>query len=457
MGSMVAGPHSNRRPRRPLLVHLTLLFLLVLPLVLANAASALAIGRSTVLSRAQRWIDSPVPYSQSRYFNGYRQDCSGYASMSWQTGSSYNTASMYRVTCYITKDELRPGDGLNRPKVWEPYRGGHIRLFMGWLDDSHNLYVAYEQTGPNTKTTIQSYQMDRASGYRPVRYDHITESTPSRSLLLNGTFNTWAHIWPRSRFTDPVWWKVTASNENTAAIRRQDVYRKGGNSAQFVNPSAHDKDIVEMSQVVTITPDTSYTASAWARTANDPSGVQMVLEYLNVAGESVARTTVGGGTAGLNDAGFRVLTTTRLAPVDGVRARVTLRLAGGSTQVGTMTVPGTSVLLDDVSLYRPYVTSTIAASTTSARIGGSVKLSGSLSRAAAVGNVVTVYVQPPGGGWVKYHNHVVKGSASGAVWNCGGYAFRRGMRTGTYDFKVVVPGHNGYLGSTSGVVSVRVR
>jgi hypothetical protein len=39
------------------------------------------VSRSTMASRMQSWVDAKVPYSQTSYYQGYRQDCSGYVAM----------------------------------------------------------------------------------------------------------------------------------------------------------------------------------------------------------------------------------------------------------------------------------------------------------------------------------------------------------------------------------------
>ena len=103
----------------------------------AGPASALAISRDSVLSRAQGWVDKPVPYSQSKYHAGYRTDCSGYVSMCWSTGTSWSTSSFHAVTHKIAVSQLKPGDAMLK-------KGYHIRLFYGWADDAHTAYVAYE-------------------------------------------------------------------------------------------------------------------------------------------------------------------------------------------------------------------------------------------------------------------------------------------------------------------------
>ena len=46
-------------------------------LSLTNPPSVGCVGRSTMIKRAQNWVDHHVPYSQSGTYEGYRTDCSG--------------------------------------------------------------------------------------------------------------------------------------------------------------------------------------------------------------------------------------------------------------------------------------------------------------------------------------------------------------------------------------------
>jgi hypothetical protein len=48
------------------------------------------IARSTIISRAQNWIDRHIGYDIGEV-DGYRTDCSGYVSMAWQLGTSKTT------------------------------------------------------------------------------------------------------------------------------------------------------------------------------------------------------------------------------------------------------------------------------------------------------------------------------------------------------------------------------
>lgn len=40
--------------------------------------------RSAIIARGQVWVDKNVPYSQTKTYDGYRTDCSGFVSMCWQ-------------------------------------------------------------------------------------------------------------------------------------------------------------------------------------------------------------------------------------------------------------------------------------------------------------------------------------------------------------------------------------
>ena len=67
------------------------------------------ISRNTIMSRAQVWVDEAVPYSQTDYHDGYRQDCSGYVSYCWETGVSYVTQQFPNICTQISKEELKLG------------------------------------------------------------------------------------------------------------------------------------------------------------------------------------------------------------------------------------------------------------------------------------------------------------------------------------------------------------
>lgn len=103
----------------------------------AAPRKARTIARHTVIERARKWVAHRVPYSQSRYHNGYRQDCSGFVSMAWQLGASYTTRSLPSVARRISISKLRPGDAVLAP--------GHTTIFGGWKNRAKRQYYAYEE------------------------------------------------------------------------------------------------------------------------------------------------------------------------------------------------------------------------------------------------------------------------------------------------------------------------
>ncbi len=109
-----------------------------------------------VISNAATWLNPPVPYSQSSYYNGYRQDCSGYVSMAWGLGSSYVTWTLPQVSYEISKDDLQAGDVLLNVDE-------HVLIFDSWANGDRSYYYAYEQSPSETK--YHSVQYPYWSGY----------------------------------------------------------------------------------------------------------------------------------------------------------------------------------------------------------------------------------------------------------------------------------------------------
>lgn len=130
-------------------------------------------GRETALERGFGWYDAHVPYSQSKYYKGYRTDCSGFISMCWETGKSYTTASFINGSganeLIGSYENLKPGDAL----VHRKGKDGHVVLFLGWNDSSHSSACVLEQA--STKLDMQfrarTTSSLKASGYKAIRAD----------------------------------------------------------------------------------------------------------------------------------------------------------------------------------------------------------------------------------------------------------------------------------------------
>ncbi|MDO8962941.1 MAG: hypothetical protein Q7W30_00435 [Coriobacteriia bacterium] len=106
--------------------------------LLLTPAPAHAITRAEILTRANHWVAKRVPYSQSRFFQGYRQDCSGFVSMAWKMGRSHTTRTMPRYSRRIPIGQLRPGDAVLTP--------GHLAVFGGWKSRRARTFVAIEES-----------------------------------------------------------------------------------------------------------------------------------------------------------------------------------------------------------------------------------------------------------------------------------------------------------------------
>lgn len=107
---------------------------------------------TAVLAKAATWLTSwhggPVPYLSSSdpatWLDGYRRDCSGYASMALGLpGPGLDTAGLAARSTPIPKIALRAGDLLINTAAGV---GGHVVIFDRWATPTHTGYVAYEQS-----------------------------------------------------------------------------------------------------------------------------------------------------------------------------------------------------------------------------------------------------------------------------------------------------------------------
>jgi hypothetical protein len=424
----------------------TLLFLVAIAFALLVApTSALAITRATVLSRAQVWVSHPVPYSQAKYHDGYRTDCSGYVSACWATGNSWSTATFHAVTHPIKKTELKPGDAMLK-------KGYHIRLFHGWVDSSHTKYVAYEAGGVVAVSRVHSLATDLANGYVPTRYNYISDGPLPNNVLLNDSFDEWDNSWGREGDW-PISWQVSGSDWETLVVHRTDVYHTPDSSLAILNSSKDPHDATTISQSAPVIPGATYCLSAWVKTDSDPAGVKLSVEYLDSVGGSIMQTSTTGDRWGIGPAAFGQMSAMTTAPANAASALVTVRVAGGTT-AGQ---PGTSAIVDDISLARPQAAVRNNASASATRYGRTVTLSGSVTPTAAIGVATVVYVKRPGSKtWKRMTSAPVIASSTGAAWSAK-YAFKRGMRKGVYRFMTVLPSRAGFMGATSRSVSVRLK
>ncbi|MFG2921433.1 peptidoglycan-binding protein [Streptomyces sp. NPDC048305] len=153
-----------------------------------GAAAYPEVSRAEVLRRAATWLTAnnggPVPYSQTSVWrDGYRQDCSGYVSMTlglWKSGpNTVELAGNRSLTTPITVGGLKPGDLLIDASGSNTTR--HVVIFEKWTDSSHSSYWAYEQRGTyGTTHRTLSYGLSSGSEYKPYRAANIADgSTPT--------------------------------------------------------------------------------------------------------------------------------------------------------------------------------------------------------------------------------------------------------------------------------------
>lgn len=427
---------------------LTLTCCLVLAFAFGQATSVSAISQNTTLARAQSWIDRPVPYSQHTYRRGYRNDCSGYVSACWQTGTSYATSSFHLVTTPIPAASLRPGDAMLK-------KGYHIRLFYGWLDPAHTMYVAYESaTGIIAGCRVHSLADDLQFGYKPVRYDRITTSPKPRNVLRNGGFDSWEGMWGSGQ--DPVWWQQSGDWWNPITRHRKDVYRTGLNGLQLLNSNVEREGYTEISQAASVTAGVRYQVTAYAKTAFNPNAVTFGIAYLDALGNTLAETTSTATRWRVGSAGFTPMSFVTTSPIGAAVARVSVRLAGGASVNASGVVLPRSVFLDDITLVRPQVTVGIRSSSTATYRGRTITLSGAVYPRSAVGTDAVVWIKRPGSSvWKQLAKTRIYASGTAGGWKRS-YTFSRTAARGRYYFRVSVPALPGYLGATSSSARVRL-
>jgi len=141
---------------------------------LSAPAQAHAITRATILKRANVWVKKKVPYSQSRYYKGYRRDCSGFVSMAWKLKKSYTTRTISKRAKRIKISSLKPGDAVLIP--------GHVSLFGGWKNKKKRTYYALEQTtwGSHAKKRVRKIPR----GAKALRRKGITTPKPRKKVVV---------------------------------------------------------------------------------------------------------------------------------------------------------------------------------------------------------------------------------------------------------------------------------
>lgn len=142
-------------------------------LLAINVASAHAITRPEVIKRAKHWIKKKVKYSQTRYYQGYRRDCSGFVSMAWKLKRSYTSSSIRGVSRRINPSILKPGDAVRRT--------GHVEIFAGWKNKRKRTYYALLESTYGKPTMRKVKRFKR--GYSALRRRGIKDAPPKKKKV----------------------------------------------------------------------------------------------------------------------------------------------------------------------------------------------------------------------------------------------------------------------------------
>lgn len=120
-----------------------------------NATTA----RAQIIARALVWVELGVPYYQGKIRDGYRTDCSGFISYAWElkdaNGQPVSPDTIALGNNYgidISLEDIQGGDIINNKRAGN---SGHTVLFVGWANDEHTKFMAYEENGGYGKA-IQS-------------------------------------------------------------------------------------------------------------------------------------------------------------------------------------------------------------------------------------------------------------------------------------------------------------
>src|SRR6266487_2881288 len=190
--------------------------------------------RASILTNALRWVDAHIPYNQGVH-EGYREDCSGFVSMAWglsSQGGGLTTVTLPNVATSISKDNLQPGDVLDKPLAGD---AGHVIIFDRWTDSSHSHYNGYEEVyGVGThfaRNVTYPYWPNSdgtpATGYVPLRRNNLSLTTLLQVEVALPGISTVGNNQP-NRPQQPLEVQVLTGNEQLVATYQSTVsYNRG--------------------------------------------------------------------------------------------------------------------------------------------------------------------------------------------------------------------------------------
>jgi hypothetical protein len=97
-------------------------------------------------------------------------DCSGFICRCWKLRKRYSTRTLAEICEKLSSPaRLQPADIMNQP-------GGHVLMFVRWLDDQQKRGLFYE-SAPFSKTLASEREIGEmiSDGYQPLRYRKMRE------------------------------------------------------------------------------------------------------------------------------------------------------------------------------------------------------------------------------------------------------------------------------------------
>lgn len=117
--------------------------------------------------RAYRWLSQRISYSQRRWHEGYRTDCSGFGSMIWGLGRSTTTYYWRYSSHRRALNDIKYGDEIILEHLnGRPY---HAVMFTRWIDRDQLLfeYIHLNGSGVSKGMTTWTTATSRCKAYYP--------------------------------------------------------------------------------------------------------------------------------------------------------------------------------------------------------------------------------------------------------------------------------------------------
>lgn len=148
---------------------------------------AYAVGRSDIVERGIDWVSRGITYDAGKSFQGYRRDCSGFVSMTWQYKANpgtiafppFSATGQYAIAL-DSFDDLAPGDAINKTVREKNSKGqlvGHVMLFGGWATADHQEMYLIHEYSPGKPAALVRARRDTIGPYIAIRASNAAPPT----------------------------------------------------------------------------------------------------------------------------------------------------------------------------------------------------------------------------------------------------------------------------------------